>query len=161
MDIHNDWSKIRRHFSLSFKNSLHVSIASVDTEQNPTVTPIGSFFLNDNLSGFYFEKYASKLPAHASTNSNICILGVNSNRWLWIKSLFKGRFDQYPAVKLYGQLGAKRKASDQEVLRLKRRMRTTKRLKGHKYLWGQMDNVREISFHKAECINLAEMTRGH
>ncbi|MEP2024525.1 MAG: hypothetical protein ABJH98_19605 [Reichenbachiella sp.] len=160
MDLINDWPKVRKHFNQSFKTSLHVSIGSVDEDNNPTVTPIGSLFLNDNQAGFYFEMFPTKLPKHAKFNNNICVLGVNSSRWFWIKSLFKGRFDNYPAVKLYGQLGDRRKATDKEISRLKRRMRSTKGLKGHKYLWGHMDVIREVSFQKGESINLKEMTKG-
>lgn len=158
MHLQDNWHKIKRHFSESFSTSMHVAIASVDEENRPTVTPIGSLFLNDDPSGFYFEKYASKLPVHASSNPNICILGVNSNRFLWLKALYKGVFDRYPAVKLYGQLGKRRKATEVEINRLKRRMRRTKSLKGHQYLWGDMWGVREIQFHKAEKINLGKMT---
>ena len=158
MDLNKDWGKVRKHFNQSFKTNLHVSFASVDTNNQPTVTPIGSFFLNDNQAGFYFEMFPSKLPSHAETNKKICVLGVNSNRWFWIKSLFKGRFDSYPAVKLYGQLGEKRRATEKEIARLKRRMRYTKGLKGHQYLWGKMESVREVTFQQAEVINLAKMT---
>ena len=159
MDIKTNWQKIRRHFNKSFRSSLHVSIASVDSENNPTVTPIGSLFLNNNQTGFYFEKYPSKLPVHVKTNRKICVLAVNSSPWFWLKSLYMGKFNYYPALKLYGELGEKRKATEVEINRLKRRMRSTKRMKGHKYLWLSMDVVREIAFTKVEKINLGEMTR--
>ncbi len=47
MKLKNDWNKIRKHFNLSFRSDFYVSIASVDSKSNPTVTPIGSLFLND------------------------------------------------------------------------------------------------------------------
>ncbi len=159
MDIKSDWKSIRIHFSKSFKSCLHVSVASVDAENNPTITPIGSLFLNDDQTGFYFEKFPSKLPKHAEQNKNICVLGVNSNRWLWIKSLFKVKFNEYPAVKLYGVLGERRKATEKEIKRLDRRMRSTKGLKGNTYLWSDMKYVRDIIFTKAEKINLGRMTK--
>jgi len=158
MDLKLDWKNIRIHFSKSFKSCLHVSIASVDLENNPTVTPIGSFFLNKNQTGFYFEKFPSKLPQHAEQNKNICVLGVNSNRWFWIKSLFKVEFKEYPAVKLYGTLGKQRKATEEEIKRLDRRMRSTKGLKGNTYLWSNMEIVRELIFTEAEKINIGKMT---
>jgi uncharacterized protein len=158
MDLKTDWDKIRLHFKRSFKSNFYVSIASVDPENNPTITPIGSLFLNDNQTGFYFEKYPTKLPKHANTNRNICALAVNSNTMFWIKALFKGKFGSYPAIKLYGQLGERRTATEKETDRLNRRMKSTKGLKGNKYLWGKMEFVREIVFTKAEKINLGEMT---
>ncbi len=158
MDIATDWKKIRVHFNKSFSSSLHISIASVDSENNPTVTPIGSLFLNDNQTGFYFEKFPSKLPEHAKTNPRVCLLGVNSRRLFWIKALFREKFSDYPAIKLYGELGDKRKATEREIGRLNRRMEITKGLKGNTYLWKNMEFVREIRFNKAEKINLGKMT---
>jgi hypothetical protein len=86
-------------------------------------------------------------------------LGVNSNKWFWIKSLFKEKFPNYPAIKLYGELGERRKATEFEISGLKRRMRATNRLRGHKYLWDNMAFIREITFFKAEKINLGKMTK--
>lgn len=158
MDIINNWNIIRYHFNKSFRSNFHVSIGSVDSNNNPTVTPIGSLFLNDNQTGFYFEKFPSKLPLYIKNNKNICVLGVNSNRWFWLKSLFSEKFPTPPAIKLYGKLGEKREATKKEIDRLNRRMKITKGLKGNTYLWGNMEFVREIYFEKAEKINLGKMT---
>ena len=54
MNITENWNQIRQHVNKSFSSSLHVSIASVDEDGNPTVTPIGSLFLNKDQTGFYF-----------------------------------------------------------------------------------------------------------
>lgn len=158
MNLEKDWNDIRRHFNKSFRSNFYVSIASVDAENNPTVTPIGSLFLNTNQTGFYFEKFPSKIPKHAKENPNVCLLGVNSGRFFWIKALFKGTFSNHPAIKLYGKLGEKRKATEKEISRLNRRMKTTSGFKGNTYLWKTMEFVREIEFTKAEKINLGKMT---
>ena len=158
MNLITDWNKIRKHFNKSFSSNFHISIASIDSENNPTVTPIGSLFLNDNQTGFYFEKFPSKLPQHAKNNKKICLLGVNSGQIFWIKSLFKGKFSNYPAIKLYGELGKKRKATEKEIKRLNRRMKITNGLKGNTYMWKKMEFIREIKFTKAEKINLGKMT---
>lgn len=158
MDIKTDWNAIRKHFNLSFRSNFHVSIASVDKENNPTVTPIGSLFLNDNQTGFYFEKYPKKLPQSAELNPNVCVLAINSSTFFWIKSLFSQKFRRYPGIKLYGHLSAKRNATEHEIKRLQRRMKATNVLKGNTYLWGNMQYVRDISFTKAEKVNLGEMT---
>lgn len=158
MDIMKNWQDIRNHYNKSFSTNLHVTIASVDIENNPTVTPIGTLFLNGDQTGFYFEKYPTKLPESANSNKNICVLGVNSNKWFWLKSLFKVKFDKYPALKLYGKIGKRRKATEIEISRLKQRMKSTSFLKGNKYLWGDMDNVREINFTKVEKVNIGKMT---
>lgn len=158
MDIKADWKHIRKHFNKSFSQNLFISIASVDADDNPTNTPIGSLFLNDNQTGFYFEKYPTKLPVNAKTNSNICALAVNNSKWFWFKSLLKGKFKTNPAIKLYGQLGERRKATDRELNRLNRRMKITNGLKGNTYLWKKMEFVRDITFTKVESINLGKMT---
>ena len=102
MDIVNDWNKIKKHFNKSFYSNFHVAIASVNKDNKPTVTPIGSLFLYNNQTGFYFEKFPAKIPEHSKTNRNICILAVNSNTWFWLTSLFRGKFNSYPAIKMYG-----------------------------------------------------------
>ena len=159
MDLFENWKDIKEHFRNSFISNLHVSIASVNDNNDPTNTPIGSFFLNDNQTGFYFEKYPTNLPANAHTHKKICVLGVNSSKWFWLKSLFKEEFSSHPAIKLYGELGEKRKATETELRALKRRLRLTEGLKGYKYLWRDMEGVREIKFTKAEKINLGKMTQ--
>ncbi|WP_158838174.1 pyridoxamine 5'-phosphate oxidase family protein [Polaribacter sp. L3A8] len=159
VNLIENWQKIRIHFSKCFRANMHVSIASVNEENQPTITPIGSLFLNKDQTGFYFEKFASKLKVNSKTNKNICVLAVNSSKWFWLKSLFKMSFSEYPAVKLYGELGAKRQATEKEYRAFQRRVRKTKRLKGSKYLWEDMNMVREIKFTKGEKINLGTMTK--
>ncbi|WP_420321367.1 pyridoxamine 5'-phosphate oxidase family protein [Flagellimonas sp.] len=158
MNLTTDWKIIRRHFNKSFSSNFYVSIASVDSKNNPTVTPIGSLFLNDDQTGFYFEKFPSKLPKHANNNPNVCLLGVNSGRIFWLKALFLERFPDFPGMKLYGELGKRRKATEREIKRLHRRMKVTNGLKGNTYLWKKMEFVRDIKFTKAEKVNLGKMT---
>ena len=160
MNIKTEWPEIRKHFNRCFRTNFHVAIASVDKDNNPTVTPIGSLFLNKNCSGFYFEKYPSKLPKHAGHNKKICVLAVNSDRWFWLSALFKGKFRLHPGIKLYGVLGDRREATKVEIVRLNRRMQATRWLKGNHYLWGSIIYVRDIQFTSAEKINLAAMTEG-
>jgi hypothetical protein len=159
VNIKTNWEDIREHFRKCFSTNFHVSIASVDSQNEPTVTPIGSLFLNDDQSGFYFEKYPTKLPRYAGINKKVCVLAVNSGKVFWAKSLFTGKFKKYPAIKLYGELGERREATNKEKQRLDRRMSATRALKGNKYLWADMPFVREIIFTKAEKINLGEMTQ--
>ena len=159
INLEENWQIIRTHFSKSFSANMHVSIASVNEENQPTITPIGSLFLNDDQTGFYFEKFATKLNTNSKTNNKICVLAVNSDKWFWFKSLFKMNFSEYPAIKLYGELGIKREATDKEYRAFQRRIRKTKNLKGSKYLWKDMSMVREIKITKGEKINLGKMTK--
>ena len=84
MDIRKNWIEIRKHFNKCFRTNFHVSLASVDKEGNPTVTPIGSLFLNNNQTGFYFEKFPTKLPENSKDHKNICVLAVNSSTFFWL-----------------------------------------------------------------------------
>ena len=158
MDIVKNWPKIRKHFNQSFRTSFHVSVASICSDNQPTITPIGSLFLNQDQTGFYFEKFPTKLPKYAHINNKVCVLGVNSSQWFWLWSLMRGKFGQYPAIKLYGKLGKNRPATEPEVSRLRMRMKATNGTKGNKYLWSDMDSVREVEFQQAEMINLGKMT---
>jgi hypothetical protein len=158
METDSDWPAVRAHFRRCWKINFHVSIASVGEDQYPTVTPIGSLFLNQDATGFYFEKYPGLLPRHALVNPHVCILAVNSSRWFWLFSLFRGRFNTYPALKLYGVLGQKRTATADEKKRLLNRMKMARGLKGYHYLWKDMEYVRELKFTRVEKINLGKMT---
>ncbi len=158
MNIQENWLTIKRHFYTCLKQNLHVAVASVSKEGYPTVTPIGSLFLNQDTSGFYFEKFPSKLPKHAKNNKHICVLAVNNSKWMWFCSLWKGKFLTFPGMKLYGELGKLRKATELEKQRWLKRTKIVKRLKGHDLLWSDMDYVREVHFTKAEIINLGKMT---
>jgi hypothetical protein len=159
INIEENWSKIKMHFRKCLRANMHIVISSVNVDNIPTITPIGSLFLNDDQTGFYFEKFATKLNKNSKINKNICLLAVNSNKWFWLRSLFTGKFSEYPAVRLYGELGEKRDASPKEFRAFQRRVRSTRRLKGHQYLWKDMSQVREITFTKAEKINLGNMTK--
>jgi len=154
-----EWKQVRKLVNLTFNRQFHVAIASVDTNGKPTNTPIGSLFLNSDQTGFYFEKFPSKLPESAKNNANICVLAVNSGRWFWLKGLFKNKFNSPPGFKLYGTLGLTRKATPIEISRLKKRMKLTKALKGNAYLWSDMRVIREIKFTYFEKMNLGEMTQ--
>ena len=158
MDLVRDWKTIRKQFNRSFKQNLHVPIASIDGDSNPTITPIGSLFLNQDQNGFYFEKFPNTLPKYAKINPNICAIAVNTSKWFWFKAILSGKFKSNPAIKLYGILGERRKATQQEINRLNRRMKSTKGMRGNVYLWSNMEYIREIVFTKVEPIKLGKMT---
>ena len=157
MDIIKDWKTIREHVKECVRTSLHVSIAAVNKNNVPTITPIGTLFLNNNQTGFYFEKFSSGLTSNVEKNNMVCVLAVNSGTFFWLKSLFYGQFKKHPALKLYGELGQKRKATAAERHALSRRMRFTKSLKGNQYLWNDMQFVREIHFNDVESMKLGKM----
>ena len=146
------WTEVRTHFRKCTRQNLHQVIASVDDKGKPRLTPIGSLFLNYDQTGFYFEKYCASLPRFATGHPDICIMAVNTSKWYWFRSLYKGRFKGTPAVKLYGKLGHRRQATDQEMVRFENRFKLTKRLKGYNLLWKDLTFIREISFHEIRIV---------
>ena len=150
-----NWQTIRSNFRHGFATNLHVAVATVDAEEQPHVTPIGSFFLNrDKFSGFYFEIFTRNIPKNAVPNPKVCIMAVNSGRWYWLKSLVLGKFATPPMTKIYGTLGERRPATPAEIVRGNKRLGRMKTLPGGKKLFGNMGFVREVHFHAFEEARL-------
>lgn len=149
------WQNIRRNFRHGFATNLHVSIATVNADGQPNVTPIGSFFLNKaEFSGFYFEIFTTNIPQNAAVNPMVCIMSVNSGKWFWLKSLLFGKFNTPPMTKIYGTLAERRPATPDEINRGNRRLGRLKILPGGKKLFGSMPMVRTIRFHSFEEAKL-------
>jgi hypothetical protein len=87
------------------KAAMHCSIATVDAQLQPTITPIGTLFLRENQTGFFFETYAESFKEHLPQNNKACIQAVNSSRLFWLKSLFKGKFRIIPVCDSMLKLG--------------------------------------------------------
>ncbi len=153
-----DWLGIRKQVNYNFQTNFHVAVATVDENNNPTVSPIGSLFLNADQTGFFLEKFTTSVAKNYRSNKNVCILSVNSGKWFWFKSIFKGRFKPSPGIKLYGTLQPKREATAVELNRMNQRFQIVKGFKGYKLLWEDMRMVRPIVFTKAEFIKIGKMT---
>lgn len=155
-----NWAAIRKHFFRCIKLNGCVSIASVRPDGQPTISPIGSFYLcKEAGKGYYFELFSTAVARNRRSNPQVCVMGADAGKWFWLKSLYKGKFSRNPAIKLYGRAGELRDATDEEVngfLKLVRPLRWTK---GHDMLWGTLSKVREIEFHSFEEANLGKMTR--
>lgn len=157
MELNKDWQLIKSVMESAISSSKYCSIASVDADGNPHVTPIGFIFLGDDQSGYYFEQYSKKLPQNYESNRNVCVMAVNSALSFWFKSLLKGQFYSFPGVRLYGKVGNTRKASSMEIAALKRRIGPAKYLKGAQQIWSGLETVRDISFHAVEPVKYPKM----
>lgn len=153
------WSGIRQLYNKCLRSNQFASIATAGADQVPTVTPIGTLFLNLDGTGFYFEKYTSSIRKNTKENPNLCVLAVNSGFWFWLKSLFTGKFKKYPSIKLYGKAGITREPTASEKERLYKRLKAAKGLKGYDLLWGDMSHVREIDFYHFETTKLGQMSK--
>lgn len=146
MDIANHWSEIVAVANQAKRANRHFSIATVSADGNPHITPIGHVFFRDDMTAYYFDAYSKAMPKHFESNRRICLMAVNSSPWFWLKSLYHGEFGSAPALRLFGEVSEARAASKEEIRQLRRSIRTTRWLKGHKMLWGDLDRVRDIRF---------------
>ncbi|NLI93348.1 MAG: pyridoxamine 5'-phosphate oxidase family protein [Peptococcaceae bacterium] len=116
MEITEDkWVKIMGYYAEALKTSMHCSIATVDANGKPNVSPIGSLILKDDFSGFFFDIFAGTLSKNIDLNNNVCILFVNTGKLFWMKSLYKNRFGKPSGLKLIGTAGDKREAAEEEI----------------------------------------------
>jgi hypothetical protein len=161
MEIETHWDEIRRLANASMKSSFHCAIATVDEKGLPHNTPIGSLILNQDCTGFYFERFTAGMPKRFSNNKNVSVLMVNSALVFWLKSLIKGRFETPVAVRLTGEVGEPRKATELEISRWHKRVNALSWTKGHSLMWKEMSEVRDIKFTGMEKVNASTMTRGN
>ncbi len=153
------WNQIRRIFHDAFKSSFHFSIATVNPDGSPHVTPIGSLILQDGQKGFYFEHYVSGLSRNLQRNKRVCVMAVNSGKWGMIKSFFLGRFIAPPGVRLTGTAGERREATPEERAMFIKRVRKYRMFKGYDLLWSRLRHVRDIQFDSYEPIRIGALTR--
>ncbi len=160
MDLNNaTWDRIRKIFRDAFQSSFHFSIATINDDGSPHVTPIGSLILREDLTGFYFEAYAAGLSRNLKRDPRVCIMAVNTAKWPMIRSFFLGRFVSPPGVRIMGIAGERREATPEEQERFRRLVRKYRMFKAHDVLWSRLMHVRDIRFHAYEPIRIGEMTR--
>ena len=91
-------------------------------------------------------------------NNSLSILAVNSSKWFWFKSLVKGSFAEYPAIRLHGEAGALREATEIEINLWHKRVKSVSFTKGHKIMFRDMCMVRDIKLSKIDPVNIGSMT---
>jgi uncharacterized protein len=146
LDIKEDWKRIQSVLAQGQASSIYCSIATVDPDGMPNITPVGTVFLRDDQTGYFFDHYAVSLGHNIDENPNICIMAVNSGAIFWAKALLFGRFSSPPGVRLYGKAGCKREATASEIALIEKRVKAAQLLKGGRLLWSGFSQVRDISF---------------
>jgi hypothetical protein len=160
MDLVKDWSQIRRLAQQSFNNSLHYPFATTNADGTPHLSPIGSLLLHrTEPQGVYFEIFTRQLPQNLKERDRVTIMAVNSSRWFWFKSLWRGKFNEFPALRLSGHTSERRQATEREIDYWQRRIKLIGWLKGSQLLWSNMKFVREIYFDSVEPVKLGVMTQ--
>jgi len=158
MDKEKDLRSLRRHFNQSVSSSFHVSIATVNPDGSPWVTPIGSFLITRDGVGIYFEMFANQMTKNFQENNQVVIMGVNSGFWFWFKSIIRGKFHHSPALRLVGNVGPLRKPSEEEIKIISKRFDKFKGTHGHKIMWSKIGNIREIQINRVASVNIGKMT---
>lgn len=160
MDVQQDWKMIRKYFKQYNLSSMHCSMATVNPDGSPWVTPIGSLLLNNDCSGIYFEIFTRGMPKNLNNNRKIVVMGVNSSFIYWFKSVILGKFSTPPALRLIGTTGQVRRATEQERKRIKKMLAPFRHTSGYKKMWSRLEFVRDITFEKVIDVNLGSMTPG-
>ena len=154
------WNLIRPIFDNAFKSCMHFSMATVNEDGSPHITPIGSLILRDDSSGYFFDEYCTRTRENIARNPRVCFLAVNADRTFWVKSLIKGKFSTSPAVRLMGTVGELREATPDEIAAWQSRVAFARLTKGYRIMWGRMHSVRYIQFDSFEPMSTGAMTSG-
>lgn len=159
MDIDQEkWKIIKKLFMKAAYSSMHYSIATINPDGMPHVTPIGSLFLTRPFEGFYFEEYASGMKRNLENNGRVCVLAVNSNKIFWLKCVIKGKFTAPFSIRLLGTAGARREATKRELELLDKIVGRLKWTRGYRLLWKDLKYVRDISFDSIEPVRAGKMS---
>lgn len=159
MNIKDNWTLIRQVFDKGFKTNKYYSVASVDEEGNPHVTPIGSLILRDDCTGFFSERFPEKSRQNFKTNNRVSIMAINTGFFYWFKSIRKGVFESPPGVRIYGRVGQRRKVTDEERSLWLKKVKIAKGTKGYNLLWKDMAQVRDIHFDDVRPVTTGVMTQ--
>lgn len=156
----NPGTGLDRRYALGVPSSLHCSIASVNPDGTPHVTPIGSLLLAPEPGrGIYFDMFNARLSRNVNANPDVCVLAVDSRKPTWLRALVTGRFNSAPGVQLLGTVGRRRIATSQEIQRLERALRPFLNIKGGRILWHHDPAyVRDIEIHAIRPLRLGALT---
>lgn len=160
MALQQHWPAILDIVNATKKSNRFFSIATVDKYGNPHVTPIGHVFFRDNMSAYYFDAYSTAMPKNFQHNKRICLMAVNSGLLFWLNALWRGQFSAPPGVRLIGDVGEARQASDSELQEYRQSIRMFQNLKGSKLLWQDLQTVRDIHFSDFSPVNYPLMCDG-
>jgi len=158
--IEKHWQQICDVVARGQASTIYCSIASIGPDGVPNVTPIGTVFLRDNCTGYYFDHYTSALAENLDANPNLCLMAVNSSRWFWFRSFLIGNFISPPGVRIYGKAGTLRAATSEEISLIEARVKPTKFLKGSRILWSNFTHVRDITFTSFRPVKYPKMAEG-
>jgi len=68
MQVHDHWPEIKRIVARAQASTIHCAIASIGLDGLPHVTPVGTVFPRDDMTGYYFDHYTSTLVRNIEAN---------------------------------------------------------------------------------------------
>lgn len=160
MNIKDDWKKVKSVLEQGQASSIYCSIATVSPDNTPHITPVGTVFLRDDQTGYFFDHYAETLGENIDRNPDVCIMAVNAGRFFWFRSLLKGRFVAPPGVRLYGKAGPVREATPEEIEKIENRVKPSRWMKGARLLWTDFTHVRDVDFSSYKPVTYPVMMDG-
>ena len=147
------WSEVTALFS----HVQHASIATVDPDGSPRISPIGSVLFSGEGQGFYFEKFPKSMRNNLERDPRMSIMAVAPSFGFWVGALWRGRFKSQPAIRLVCEAGVRRPATPEERNGWLNKVRLFRRLKGHDLLWKNMSELREFKVIRVEPVNVGRM----
>lgn len=161
MEISDEqWALVRRIVPRTIRSSLHCSIASLNPDGSPHVTPIGSFLPTAKGQGVYFDAFNAQLATNVGRDPRVTILAVDSGVLRWARSLLAGRFVSPPGIRLVGTVGPQRRSTPQEIQRFHRIVGPLLRTRGGALMWKSLPLVRDVTIERVVPIRMGAMTSG-
>jgi len=162
MEIHDrNWELAKKIYIRSVRSTMYCSVATIGTDGEPHISPIGSLFLTEPGKGYYFEEYLPVMRKNLEKDGRICVMAVNAGMFFWLSSLRKGRFASMPGIRLYGRVAAKRReATEEELHQWFSVIKKLKHFRGYDLLWGNMKYVRDVEFYSMGQLTVGKMTAG-
>ena len=152
------WAMVRRIVPRTIRTSLHCSIASLNPDGSPHVTPIGSFLPTEKGRGVYFDAFNLQLAANVDRDPRVTILALDSGVSRWARSFLKGRFISPPGMRLVGTVGPQRGSTSQEVERFHRLVGRLLRTRGGQQMWRSLPLARDVTVDRVVPIWMGTMT---
>ena len=150
------WSDVEEMLS----RSPSLSIATVNADGSPHITPIGSLFTAGEGRCFYFEKLPKGLRENLDREGRFTLLLQRGGLLYWLKALIKGRFGTMPALRLSGTAGPRRTCTPEEKKQFDGRFGQFAFTRGYGILWKNMETVRDLTVESIAPVDLRSMTEG-
>ena len=156
------WRTVRRTVARGQSSSFHCAIASTNPDGRAYVSPIGSVRLGDAGFGTYLDVFNAQLARNLERDPRVTVMAVDSGLVTWARAMFTGRFSTPPGVRLLGEAGPARPATDEEKRAFQRSVRPLLSTRGGKALWARFDDVaaRDLSFTGVVPVRIGTTTTG-